>query len=190
MKEAIQEYAISPEHVAKFGASPIQSVSGRMLLINTLSSRVLRKLHKSDQFGSLNSGQSLLSVLVMLDMWVQVPFIALSNNELANHYNFADKDCVYIEVFDNNGRYKLREKLEEACNKISAERTRFGKGLIELDEQVNILHQLVNYQMLSLFPREDDPDHRWYAPGDDLPAFSGRGSMSVTRIMDWYLLEV
>lgn len=64
MKEAIQKYAISPEHAAKFGALPIQSVSGRMLPINTFSSEVLRKLHKSDQFGSLNSDQFLLSVLL------------------------------------------------------------------------------------------------------------------------------
>ena len=80
MKEAIQKYAISPEHAAKFGALPIQSVSGRMLPINTFSSEVLRKLHKSDQFGSLNSDQFLLSVLAMPDMWVRVPFIALSNS--------------------------------------------------------------------------------------------------------------
>ena len=63
MKEVIQKYAISPEHAAKFGALPIQSVSGRMLPINTFSSEVLRKLHKSDQFGSLNSDQFLFECL-------------------------------------------------------------------------------------------------------------------------------
>ena len=190
MKEAIQKYAISPEHAAKFGALPIQSVSGRMLPINTFSSEVLRKLHKSDQFGSLNSDQFLLSVLAMPDMWVRVPFIALSNSELANYYDLTDKDCAYIEVFDSNGRYKLQEKLEEAYNKMPAERTRFDKDLIKLDEQVNIFHQLINYQMLNLFPKEDDPDHKWYAPGDDLSAFSGKDSMFVTHIMGWYLSEV
>ena len=190
MKEVIQKYAISPEHAAKFGALPIQSVSGRMLPINTFSSEVLRKLHKSDQFGSLNSDQFLLSVLAMPDMWVRVPFIALSNSELANYYDVTDKECAYIEVFDSHGRYKLQEKLEEAYNKMPAERTRFDKDLIKLDEQVNIFHQLINYQMLNLFPKEDDPDHKWYAPGDDLSAFSGKDSMFVTHIMGWYLSEV
>ena len=128
MKEAIQKYAISPEHAAKFGALPIQSVSGRMLPINTFSSEVLRKLHKSDRFGSLNSDQFLLSVLAMPDMWVRVPFIALSNSELANYYDLTDKECAYIEVFDSHGRYKLQEKLDEAYNKMPAERTRFDKA--------------------------------------------------------------
>ena len=112
-----------------------------------------------------------------------MPFIALSNSELANYYDLTDKDCAYIEVFDSNGRYKLQEKLEEAYNKMPAERTRFDKDLIKLDEQVNIFHQLINYQMLNLFPKEDDPDHKWYAPGDDLSAFSGKDSMFVTHIM-------
>ena len=44
--------------------------------------------------------------------------------------------------------------------------------------------------MLNLFPKEDDPDHKWYAPGDDLSAFSGKDSMFVTHIMGWYLSEI
>ena len=63
----------------------------------------------------------------MPDMWVRVPFIALSNSELANYYDLTDKECAYIEVFDSHGRYKLQEKLEEAYNKMPAERTRFDK---------------------------------------------------------------
>ena len=113
MKEAIQKYAISPEHAAKFGALPIQSVSGRMLPINTFSSEVLRKLHKSDQFGSLNSDQFLLSVLAMPDMWVRVPFIALSNSGLANYYDLTDKDCAYIEAVSYTHLFAERLELVE-----------------------------------------------------------------------------
>ncbi len=71
-----------------------------------------------------------------------------------------------------------------------AQRTRFDKDLMKLDEQLNIFHQLINHQMLNLFPKEDDPNHKWYAPGDDLSAFSGKDSMFVSRILDWYLGEV
>lgn len=49
MLDAVQKYAVSPEHAAKFGALPIQSHSGRMMPINTFSSEILRKLHKSDK---------------------------------------------------------------------------------------------------------------------------------------------
>lgn len=190
MLEAMQKYAVSPEHAAKFGALPIQSRSGRMMPVNTFSSEILRKLHKSDKIGNLNSDQFLLSLLAMPDMWMRVSFIALSNPELADYYDLTDGECAYLQVFDEKGDYKLQEKLEEAYGKMPAERTRFDKDLMKLDEQINIFHQLINYQMLNLFPKEDDPNHTWYAPGDDLSSFSGKDSMFVSRIMGWYLSEV
>lgn len=190
MRDVVQKYIINPEHAAKFGALPIQSGRGRMLPINTFSSEVLRKLHKSDTFGTLNSDQFLLSVLSLPEMWMRIPFIAISNSELANYYDLTDKECAYMEVFDSNGNYKLQQKLEEAYNKMPAEQTRFDKDLIKLDEQINIFHQLVNYQMLNLFPKEDDPSHSWYAPGDDLTVFSGKDSMFVANILPWYIEEV
>ena len=190
MLDAVQKYAVSPEHAALFGALPIQSGSGRMMPVNTFSSEILRKLHKSEKVGKLNSDQFLLSLLAMPDMWMRVPFIALSNPELAAYYDLTDGECAYIQVFDSNGNYKLQEKLEEAYNKMPAQRTRFDKDLMKLDEQLNIFHQLINHQMLNLFPKEDDPNHKWYAPGDDLSAFSGKDSMFVSRILDWYLGEV
>lgn len=190
MLDAVQKYMVSPEHAAKFGALPIQSHSGRMMPINTFSSEILRKLHKADKIGQLNSDQFLLSLLAMPDMWMRVPFIALSNPELANYYDLTDGECAYLQVFDKNGDYKLQEKLEEAYNKMPAQRTRFDKDLLKLDEQINIFHQLINYQMLNLFPKEDDPNHKWYASGDDLSSFAGKDSMFVSRIMGWYLAEV
>lgn len=190
MLTTVQKYAVNAEHAASFGALPIQSGSGRMMPVNTFSSEILRKLHKSDQIGQLNSDQFLLSLLAMPDMWMRVPFITLSNKELANYFDLTDGECAYIQMFDTNGNYKLQEKLEEAYNKMPAERSRFDKDLLKLDEQVNIFHQLINHQMLSMFPKEDDPAHKWFAPGDDLSAFNGQDSMFVSRIFDWYLSEV
>lgn len=190
MMEIVQKHKVSPAHAEVFGSLPIQSNSGRTMPINTFSSQILRKLHKSDKIEGLNSDQFLISLLVMPDVWMRIPFIAVSNPELSSYYNLPAKQCAYAEVFDNNGYYKLQEKLEEAYNKMPNQRTRFDKDLMKLDEQINIFHQLINRQMLNLFPKEDDPNHKWYAPGDDLSAFAGKDSMFVARIMDWYLEEI
>lgn len=190
MMDIVQKHKISPAHAEVFGSLPIQSNSGRTMPINTFSSQILRKLHKSDKIGGLNSDQFLISLLVMPDVWMRIPFIAVSNPELTSYYNLPAKQCAYADVFDNSGYYKLQEKLEEAYNKMPNQRTRFDKDLMKLDEQINIFHQLINRQMLNLFPKEDDPNHKWYAPGDDLSAFAGKDSMFVARIMDWYLEEV
>lgn len=188
--EALQRYAVPVEHAAKFGSIPIQSGNGRMLPVNTFSSEILRKLHKSPTIGSLNSDQFLIGLLTMPEMWMRFPFIAMSNEEIASYYNISLKECAYVELFTENGEYKLQAKLDEAYHRMPAERTRFDNDLFKLDEQINILHQLFNFQMLNLFPLGGDANNTWYAPGDDLSVFSGQDSMFVSRIMDWYVEEL
>lgn len=190
MSDVVQRLVVPSEHAAKFGELPMQSPNGRMIPVNTFSSEVLRKLHKSDRIGKLNSDQFLLSLLAMPDMWIRIPFIALSNNELADYYDLSPKLFSYIEVFDSNGNYKLQERLERAYNKMPNDRNKFDKDLFKLDEQINIFHQLINYQMINLFPKEDDPNHTWYAPGDDLSALSEQDSMFISGVLALYLEEV
>ena len=188
--KSVLQYTVNKEHAQKFGSLPLQSESGRMIPVNTFSSEVLRKLYKEYKFKNLDSDQFLLSLLTMPDMWMYVPFIVNPNNELADFYGLTHRACAYVEVFDANGEYRLQKKLEEAYSKMPTRRTSFDKDIINLDEKINIFHQLVNYQMLNIFPKEDDPNHKWYAPGDDLSAFSGQDSMFVSRILGWYLDEV
>lgn len=190
MMELVQNHRVSSDHAEIFGSLPIQSNSGRVMPVNTFSSEVLRKLHKVNTIGQLNSDQFLISLLTMPEVWIRIPFIAISNPELSDFYHLPEGQCSYAQVFDSNETYKLQERLEVAYNKMPAQRTRFDKDLMKLDEQINIFHQLINQQMLNLFPKQDAPDHKWYAPGDDLADFAGKDSMFVARILDWYLEEV
>lgn len=190
MLDVVQKYKIATEHAAGFGALPMQSLNGRMVPVNTFSSEILRKLHKKETIGQLNSDQFLLSVLALPDLWMQIPFIAVPNKELVAYYDLSGEECSYADVFDSDGRYKLEEMVDKAYSKMPNQRTGFDKDLLKLDEQLNIFHQLVNYQLLALFPLEGDKNHKWYAPGDDLSVFAGKDSMFVSRIMGWYLAEV
>ena len=186
----IGRYVVNPAHAARFGSLPMLSAKGRVMPVNTFSSEILRKLHKSDKIGNLNSDQFLISLLALPKLWMHVPFIVFGNPELAACYGLPEGGCAYSQVFDQDGNYKLQEKLEEAYHKMPALRTRFDKDLMKLDEQINIFHQLVNHQMLNLFPLPGDPDYKWYAPGDDLSKFADKDSLFVSRIFDWYVEEV
>ena len=186
----VQKYAVDEAHAAKWGALPVQLENGRMVPMNTFSSEVLRKIHKEDRLGDLNSDQFLLSLFAMPDMWMRVPLISYSDKEIAQQFGLPEKACAYLQVFDEAGNYKFQAQVEEAYGKAPNERTRFDKDLMKLDEQVNILHLLFNYQWVRIFPDEHDANHRWYAPGDDLSSFSGKDSMFVSHIFIWYIGEV
>jgi cytochrome c-type biogenesis protein CcsB len=127
---------------------------------------------------------------MMPDMWARVQFVAVPSKELADCFDLPYGECAYYDVFDTNGNYKLQEKLEEAYAKMPAERTKLDKDILKLDEQINILHQLLNGQMINIFPHEGDKSDKWYAPGDDLSVFSGKDSMFVSKITDWYASEL
>ena len=189
MSQAVQKNAVPTEHAAFFGSIPIQW-NGRIAPINTFSSEILRKLHKEEKIGNLNSDQFLLGVLAMPQMWMHVPFIEISNKEIEHYYRFPGEQCAYNNVFDESGGYKLMPELEKVYAKPPSERNSFDKDLIKLDERINIFHQLVHNQLINIFPKPDDAGHRWYAAGDDLSTFPHEDSLFVTRIYDWYMSEV
>ncbi len=187
--QAVQRNAVPMEHAEKFGQMPVQ-FAGRIIPMNTFSSELLRKLHKSDKIGKLNSDQFLLGILTLPQMWMQVPFISNSNDDVARMFQLPEKHFAYAQVFDANGSYKLIEKVNEAYHKPESERNEFDKGILKLDEKINIIFLLLNSKLMALFPNADDPNHTWYAPGDDLSVFSEADSLFISRSLPLYLSEV
>ncbi len=182
--------SISREHALKFGSLPMQSVSGRIQPVNTFSSEVLRKLHKSDKILDLDSDQFLLSLLCLPEMWMQIPLIICDNKDITFNHDLTDGYCSYIEMFDSNGRYKLETELNEAFAKPVSTRSGYEKDLIKLDEQVNILHQLFDHRLIYLFPVKNDETHTWYAPGDELPETLAVNTDTIRGIMSDYCSAV
>ena len=163
--------AVNAEHAALFGALPLQSLDGRIEPVGTFSSEVLRKLHHSDKIGNLNSDRFLLSLLAMPEMWMQVPVIALKNEQIVKQYGLTAGHCAYIQLFEIDGAYKLQDDLDAVYVKPPSERNRFDKDLIKLDEQVNVFYRLVNGQMLNIFPDPEAPNHKWSASNELLNSY-------------------
>jgi len=189
--EFLKENKIDSEHAGKFGATVLQTSDGRIKPVNTFSSEILRKLHKSDEIWGINSDQFLLSLFIFPEMWVHVPFIHLPNKHIATYLGIGeDKNCSYSEFFDSEGDYKLQKKIEEIYHKPASERNKFEKDLLKLDEQINLFFQLLNFRMLNIFPCKNNPEHKWYAPGDSFENFDRRDSLFVSSIMSLYLSNI
>jgi len=188
--EFIQNHRIDAETAKQFGRLPMLSMSGRIEPVNTFSSEILRKLHKAESINNMNPDKFLLSVLSFPDIWMKVPFIPVSNKELAAYYDLPEKTCAFIDAFDESGNYKFGRKLMEISRKTPAEHNRFDKDLLKLDEQINIFYQLTHFQLLNLFPKENDPNHKWYAASDDLSGFSASDSLFVSQSLVEYVTEI
>ncbi|MDR1373007.1 MAG: cytochrome c biogenesis protein CcsA [Dysgonamonadaceae bacterium] len=166
-----QTKTILASHAATFGALPLQTADGRFEPVNTFSSEILRKLHHSDKIGNLSSEQFLLSLLTMPEMWMHVPFIYIKNKEISKHYGLPERQIAYIEIFDDNGDYRLQKDVDAAFSKPPSARSKFDKDLLKLNEQIHIFSQLANREMLNLFPVPDDKNHSWTNENELLPVY-------------------
>lgn len=187
--QALQRNAVPTEHAAQFGKLPVQ-FGGRIMPMNTFSSDLLRKVHKQNCIGDLDSDQFLLGLLTMPQIWMQVPLIANSNEELARMLGLPEGDLAYAQLFDPEGNYKLLAHVNEAYHKPESQRNELDKDIIKLDEKVNILFLLLNHKLMAIFPNENETGHDWYAPGDDLLPFTDNDSLFVSTIFSSYLSEV
>lgn len=190
MLKALEGLKIPPAHVERFGALALQSADGRVVPVNTFSSEVLRKIHRDTHIGGLDSDGFLLSLFAMPEMWQRAPLIAVRNGEIAALYGLQEDGCAFADFFDDEGAYRLQERLDGVYRKLPGERDRFDKDLIRLDEQVYTFYQLINYQLFNIFPSSDGGDEKWYAPGDDLSGFSERDSFFVSHVFEGYLADV
>jgi cytochrome c-type biogenesis protein CcsB len=188
---AARSLAIPVSHAGKFGALPMQSVNGRIIPVNTFASEVLRKLQAENSIEGLTPDQFLLSLLVSPTEWAHIPLIKMEDSEISRLYKWSGNRISYRDAFDKNGFYKLGERVEEAYVKSPAMRTHLDKELMKLDEKVNTLHQLFNFQLLRLFPVSTDTVyHRWHAPGDELADLASDDSLSVINLFKQYRNEV
>lgn len=186
----LEKNTIPVAQAEEWGRMQIQCPTGRIEPINTYTSKLLRKLYRSETFEGLRSEQVIFGFLINPFYWSNIPFIRQSNKEMARELKLpSDKYIRFSDLFDEEGRYVIADAVERAYSRPVSERSRIEKDLLKLDEKANILYSLQQGQMLAFFPLPEDVDGKWYSPGDDLKEFSGRDSMFVSKIFPWYLAE-
>lgn len=189
MMKTMEQNRIPADHAARFGMLPVQ-FRGRVMPMNTFSAEILRKISQDQSIGKLNADQFLLSLLAMPQMWMQVPLIALPDEQISAQYNLPMEVAPYASFFDHQGNYRLLPRLQEIYHRAPVDRTAADKNLIKVDERVNILYQLINHTMPGIYPHSTDPLHTWYAPGEDLSHFPKEDSLFIADIFKRYLTGV
>lgn len=183
---------VSADHAQRCGKLLVQCASGRIEPIDTYATKLLRKLYRDDTYKGLNGTQVILGIIGNPELWRNEPVIRVGNEEihalLGN--TTSGKYLPFNVLFDDEGNYKLTAPLQKIYEHPSQQRTKLEKDLLKLDERVNIFYALQQGEMLNILPLKDDPTHKWYAPGEDLSAFSGRDSLFASKIYGWYMQEL
>ncbi|HHT23523.1 MAG TPA: cytochrome c biogenesis protein CcsA [Bacteroidales bacterium] len=184
-----RKVTIPQKHAAQFAALPVQS-GGRIMPLHTLSSELVRKVYKEKKMGQFTPEQFLLSFFAKPQLWINEPFIAVENSEIASRFGLPKDYATYVQFFDKNGNYKLLQHMQSIYSKSPAERSATDKDMMKLDERVNIVFQLLDYSLLRVYPDPNDDTHTWYPPNVNPVIFPKSDSLFVADSFKNYLIEV
>ncbi len=187
----VTEYGIDKEHAGKFGELLVQDRDGRMKPINTLSSEILRKIHRKNTYRGLNSDQVLLGMTANPAMWQSQPIIKVSHKDLKSILGISGKYASFNDFINmNTGGYILSDYVNQAYNKKPVERNKFDDDIIKVDERVNILYMVFRGDFLTLFPKPDDANNKWYTAASAEKVFDSTDAGFVKNVLPVYLKEV
>ncbi len=170
-----------------FGRILVQSMDGRIKPTDTVSRDILNKVYRSSTYRGLSANQVVLGMTANPSQWRSQPIIHVFHSELKKliglepHENKASFDDFFND--DMSRSYKLQRYAEEASRKKPAERNRFDKDLIKVDERVNIIYLVYTGEIFRIIPRIGDLNHKWYSPKQALSQFKDSESEYIRAIL-------
>ncbi len=180
---------ISKSRANQFGTLLIQDKGGRIKPINTFTSDILRKLTGKEKIYGLNPNQIYLGMLSNPYFWQGVPLIKVPNPEISKILGISGNIAAYSDFIDRNkgGIYKLTPYVDTAYKKRPADKTRFDKDIISVDERVNISYMIYTNSFLKIFPGTENENFEWFTPEEAYAHAPSQDLVFVKNIFGLYI---
>jgi len=179
------------EHADKFGHLMVQTTQGRMKPIHTLSTEILAKVSRTDSLLGLTPNQIILGMMLAPDAWREITMIrtdkllnkVIGLPESAKMSSFSQ----FFEFPSEMGGYKLNQYVEEAIRKAPGKRDKFDKAVLKVDERVNVSYMVYSGALISIWPKIDDENNKWFATIDAIQEFDDTNSEVVRLLaLNWF----
>ena len=176
---------IGLEHANHYGTMLVQTPDGRVKPLDTHAIDLINKIAGKKSLHGLNHNQIILGMASMSDAWKNIDMIKVSHPKMKEilGMNPSQKTFAYIDAFDSNGMYKLGHITEEALRKRPAERGKYDKDLIKVDERVNIAYMIYSGRFMNVFPLEGDEANKWYYPEHVMQNFPSKLAQEVGGLL-------
>ena len=177
-------YAVSEAHADQFGELIVQNYEGRFEPVHTLAVDVMHKITRKDKFdipdrGKLSLMQVFLDLPLNPEFWKIQDIIYIREQAISDLIGVNGKYAAFIDFFDENGQYKLVTFAETAFRKADAERNKFDKELIKLNERLEIFMRTYQGNMLDIFPVQNSENNKWVSWEDPLAQQPLTGSIRI-----------
>jgi cytochrome c-type biogenesis protein CcsB len=146
----------------------------------------LRKVSRKSDYNGLNPNQVVLGMLQNPYLWQLVPMIKVNNEELRANLGIENKYTSFLSFFSDEARYILTNEVEVAYAKKPAERSKYDKEVMAVDERVNVCYMVYNGSFMRFFPIPEDPNNKWISPSMNQGLLMGGDSLFVNNILPIY----
>ena len=187
------------EHAKKFGQLIIQDSAGRMKPMDTLTTEILAKIHRSSHISigdkKLDSNQVILGMMAKPDAYRNLKIIRTKNEEINKligvkaDAKYASFSQFFAEPEYLRG-YKLAEAVDTAIRKEPKNRDLFDKAVLKVDERVNISFSVYSGALLKIWPKPNDVNNKWYPTVEALQTFEQENVLKIRNIAYEYFSAI
>jgi len=180
----INPYAVSAEHADKFGELVVQTYEGRFAPVHTLAVDVMHKISRKDKFeipgrGKMTGIQVFLDLPLNVEFWKKQKIIYVREKAVTDAMGVTEKYVSFNQFFNEKGEYKLQSFAETAFRKPDAERNKFDKEIIKVNERLEVFMMTFQGSMLDIFPVQNSENNKWVSWEDDLAKQELMGSLRI-----------
>ena len=159
-------HAVQEDHAREFSKLIVQDYKGRMKPMHTLAREIMRKLARKESLFGLTPDQIVLSMYANSQEWYHAPVIKLGRHpDIAKDLGVNTNFVAYKDFFDQNGKYKLQDKVRRVHSMPQADRGTYEKDLLKTDEKVNVLNMTLFGSFFKIVPNPNDPNNTWSSTG-------------------------
>jgi cytochrome c-type biogenesis protein CcsB len=191
--------SFNKEHAAKFGELIVQDTKGRMKPIDTLSTEILAKIHRSASLKvgneKLSPNQVILGMMIRPDIYKEVKLVRTGDPKI-NMLIGAKKEAKYVsfaQFFEDPvgmRGYKIATLVDEAARKAPKDRNKLDKKALAVDEKVNVVYMVFTGSLLRIWPKPNDINNKWYATIEALEKFPQAESLKVRALALTYFTDI
>ncbi|MEN9400585.1 MAG: hypothetical protein RL632_1688 [Bacteroidota bacterium] len=155
---------ISEEHSEALAYLLVQDFQGRIIPMHTLCDQLLRKIHRGNTFEEWNAVQTIMSMHMYPQHWMDVKIIQVPSN-LRESMKVSDEFASYTDLADpKTGEFKKMGDYNIAHRKLESKRNEYDKKLIKLVEKFQVVQSIFNWQYMKIIPVKGDVNQTWYVP--------------------------
>lgn len=158
-------HVMSEEHSDEAASLLVQDFRGRIIPLHTLCDELLRKLYRDNKYKEYNALQTVMSMHMHPDYWMNEPVIYVSTKGgLREKVGAKDGYVSFMDLANPDYSFKLIGDYEKAHQKLESRRDEYDKQLIKLEEKFEVAEAIFSWRYMNIIPVEEDPNQTWYSP--------------------------